>query len=64
VVFRNKRVRDSDLLQKISVRKPILNPARVIFEKNHWSLLSSTAQLGSAKIALAQLFSFIFFKNE
>jgi hypothetical protein len=24
--------------------------------------LSSTAQLGSAKIALAQLFSFIFFK--
>jgi hypothetical protein len=28
------------------------------------SLLSSTAQLGQAKIALAQLFSFIFFKNE
>jgi len=26
--------------------------------------LSSAAQLGSAKIALAQLFSFIFFKNE
>ena len=28
------------------------------------SLLSFTALLGFAKIALAQLFSFIFFKNE
>jgi hypothetical protein len=46
----------------------VIKPARAIFElKFHHPariLLSSTVQLGCAKIALAQQFSFVFFKNE